>query len=101
MQDLAPSVRESERTRKKTQESFDAINIKRVQKKQVDQFKMIKKTRRKEQFIAGLVLTGLIGLVIASLSSNGLHLKEILISSLIIGGITIIRVLGKSDINEA
>ena len=101
MQEVAPPFKELKQKNKRAHESFDEKNIKRMENKQADHIELLKNTRKKEQIIAAVVLVGLLGLIIASMANNNLHLKEIIISSLIVGGIALVKVFGQTHINEA
>jgi len=83
------------------EQSPDAINKRRVHSKRIDLEKRRKLALYREQIITALVIIGLFGLIVASLLKNGLFLKEIVASSLIIGGVLFVRAFGQSTAHKA
>ena len=100
MQNLVSPVKEKKRIESK-EPNFDAKNKKRLEMKRKSNAKRAKAIQLKEQIVAALVLVGLLTLVVASLLKGGLFLKEIVVSSAIIGGVLFIRSFGKSTVHKA
>lgn len=100
MQNLASPLEEKKRTKSK-EPNFDAKNKMRVEMKRVANTQRAKATQLKEQIVTALVIVGLLTLIVASLLKGGLFLKEIVVSSAIIGGIVFIRSFGKATVQRA
>lgn len=96
MENVATSIKNRTKTISPEDQEMKLKNERRLEGKQLERKLYSQAARQKEKAISLLVILGLLGLLTASLLHNSLFLKELIVCSLIIGGVVFIRTLSTS-----